>query len=172
MVALKVPAEFTDFGITLEGESYIGKCNYIELPKFKKKTEEKRYAGSQVPAKKFRGYEAMETKISFPVFVKDAFKLFAIDGRVAQITARGAYKPEGGTAQSCVITIAGKFSEIDPGKWQSGEDNEFILTVDTRLLQIVYGGEQVINIDADNDIYTFGGVVDSNLDVKKAIGRI
>ena len=98
--------------------------------------------------------------------------MFAIDGRTAVITARGAYKAQEGIAQPCVVVIGGKFDEIDPGKWQSGEINEFTVSIDVRLLSITYAGEQVMNIDADNSIYSIGGVVDSNLDVKKSIGMI
>ncbi len=50
--------------------------------------------------------------------------------------------------------------------------NEFIVTVDTRILSVTYDGEPVMNIDADNGEYTVGGVVDSNIDMRKAIGAI
>lgn len=172
MIPGNMPSVFTDFNISLNGQGFLGRCNSIELPKLKKKTEEKRYAGSQSPVKQFMGFEAMETKISFPCFVKEVYQMFAIDGRTAVITARGAYKAEGGMAQPCVVVIGGKFEEIDPGKWQSGEANEFTVTVDTRLLSITYAGQPVVNIDADNSIYTIGGVVDSNLDIKQSIGMI
>ena len=172
MIPGNLPSKFIDFSISLNGQGYLGRCNYIELPKLKKKTEEKRYAGSQSPVKEFVGYEAMEAKISFPCFVKEVYQMFAIDGRTAVITARGAYKAQEGIAQPCVVVIGGKFDEIDPGKWQSGEINEFTVSIDVRLLSISYAGEQVMSIDAHNSISSIGGVVDSNLDVNKSIRMI
>ena len=168
----KSPSIFRDFNVDLNGEDYLGRANSIELPKLKKKVEEVRYAGDLSPTKEFMGYEDMTTKISFPIMVKRAYQFFAIDGKSAVITARGGYRAEGGLAESCVIVIGGKFEEIDPGKWQSGEKNEFVVTVDTRILSVTYDGEPVINIDADNGVYTVGGVVDSNLDMRRAIGAI
>jgi hypothetical protein len=171
-MAKKAPSVFRDFNLTLQGQGYLGRCNYIEIPKLKKKTEEVRYSGDMSPTKEFMGYESMTTKISFPCFIREVYQMFSIDGKAAVITARGAYKKEGGLAESCVIVIGGKFEEIDPGKWQSGEKNEFVVTVDTRILSITYDGIPAVNIDADNAVYTIGGVVDSNLDVKRAIGAI
>ena len=168
----KTASIFRDFNVTLNEEDFLGRANYIELPKLKKKFEEVRYAGDLSPTKEFMGYEALVTKISFPVMVKRAYQFFAIDGKTAIITARGGYRPEGGSVETCRIVIGGKFEEIDPGKWQSGEKNEFIVTVDTRILSVMYDSEPVMNIDADNGIYTVGGVIDSNIGMRKAIGAI
>ena len=172
MFKQQAPSIFRDFSVTLNEEDFLGRANYIELPKLKKKTEEVRYAGDLSPTKEFMGYEALVTKISFPVMVKRAYQFFAIDGKTAIITARGGYRSEGSTPETCRVVIGGKFEEIDPGKWQAGEKNEFIVTVDTRILSVTYGGEPVINIDADNGVYTVGGVVDSNIGMRKAIGAI
>ena len=120
-MAKQTPSIFRDFSVTLNEEDFLGRANYIELPNLKKKTEEVRYAGDLSPTKEFMGYEAMTTKISFPVMVKNAYRFFAIDGKTAVITARGGYRAEGSTADSCLIVIGGKFEEINPGKWQTGE---------------------------------------------------
>ena len=39
MIPGNPPSKFIDFSISLNGQGYLGRCNYIELPKLKKKTD-------------------------------------------------------------------------------------------------------------------------------------
>ena len=147
---MQMPSTLKAFNFFNAGASWQGQVDEIELPKFKKKTEDHQGAGMMMPAPMELGYEAMEMSITMGGIVADAIKTFAITG-VNSLTGRfsGAYQRDDTCAVQAVdLYVRGTYAEIDLGTAKQGDKNKVKAMVKLSYVRLVIDGDVAIEIDA------------------------
>ena len=168
---MAMPRKLKNFNLYNEGESYLGLCTEINLPKLARKLEEYRGAGMNGPVKADLGGEALECEHSYGGFMPDIFSQYAI-AKASGVMLRfaGAYQRDDTAEMDAIeVIMRGRHEEIDPGKGKAGDDTEFKVKTALTYLKYIRNGEVLLEIDNLNFIENVGGV-DRLAEQRRAIG--
>ncbi|MFD0726971.1 phage major tail tube protein [Lysobacter brunescens] len=155
-----LPYSLYRFNTFINGDSFLGETEEVELPKLSRKFEEFQSGGMGGPVKLDFGNEAMEASIKFGGLVRRALSHYAaptVDG--VQLRWVGAYKS--GTSaipQSLEVTMRGRFQEIEFGTQKAGEKSEQKMKFPISYYKVVIDGQTVIEIDQLAGITIVDGV--------------
>ena len=145
-----MPKILKNFNLFVDGRGYVGRCEDVTPPKLNIKTEEFRAGGLDSPVSIDMGMEKLEASFTLVEYDKDILKQFGlIDGNSVQVTLRGAMQDDT-TTSSVVITLHGRYSEIDMGKFSSGEKATLGCTLVARYYSLQIDGETIVEVDVDN----------------------
>ena len=164
-----IPKILKNFNLFVDGRGYVGKCEEVNPPKLNIKAEEYRAGGMDAPISIDMGMEKLEASFMLSEYDKDILKQFGlISGNGVQVTLRGALQDDA-TTSPVIIKLSGMYTEMDMGKFASGEKGTLNCTIACRYYSLEIDGEQLIEIDVDNMTRIIGGV-DKMTEIRDAIG--
>ncbi|MDP3579133.1 phage major tail tube protein [Methyloversatilis sp.] len=165
-----LPSKLKNFNFFNDGNSYVGICPEVVLPKLMRKTEEYRGGGMNGDVTIDQGMQGMSMEITTG-FMPEIYRSFGsanISGR--QLRWVGAYqRDDTGVVDAVEVSARGRFTEIDPGNAKAGEDAGMKTTVPLTYYRLTINGRVEIEIDLLNFIETIDGV-DRLAEQRKAIG--
>lgn len=155
-----LPFTLYRFNTFINGESFLGETEELELPKFSRNMESFRAGGMGGPVKLDMGNEEMEASIKFGGLVRRALSHYGaatVDG--VQLRWVGSYK-SGSTAtpQAVEVTMRGRFQEIDFGTQKAGDKSEQKSKFPISYIKLVIDGQTVIEIDQIAGVTVVDGV--------------
>jgi len=168
----EMPKVLKNFTAYIDGRPMAGRVDEIVPPKLTIVTEEHRGGGMDTPIEIDMGTEKLEAEMTFSEAVTDVFKLWGIvAGQEKLIVLRGAREAADGTVESIVVELRGRFRELDPGSWQTGQNkNQFKATCAATYYKLTIADEDLIEIDALAMIRKVGGV-DQLEGTRQALGN-
>ncbi len=153
-----LPKILRNFNVFVDGRGYAGKIDEITLPKLTIKTEEYRAGGMDIPINIDMGMEKLEADFTFAEYDSELFRLFGlINNNAVSLTLRGGLQGSSDT-ESVVINLRGLFKELDFGSWKPAEKATLKCTVAAHYYKLTIGGNELIEIDAENMIRKINGV--------------
>lgn len=153
-----IPRTLKNFTLFLDGQPLSGRVEEIELPKIKNKTEEHRAGGMDVPITIDMGMEKLEAKFTLAEYDPAQLRLFgqSENGDVPMV-ARGAIQRGNEAAVAVIVTMRGRFTEIDMGNWKAGDKTKLTLMVNPNYYKLQIGGVTIYEIDPENMVRAIGG---------------
>ena len=152
-----LPKILKNFNVFVDGRGYAGKIDEVTLPKLTIKTEEYRVGGMDIPINIDMGMEKLEADFTFSEYDTELFRLFGlINGNSVSLTLRGGM--QGNDIEGVIINLRGIFKEFDFGSWKPAEKATLKCTVAAHYYKLTIGGNELIEIDAENMIRKINGV--------------
>jgi len=164
-----LPSVLKNFNLFVDGKGYAGKVDEVELPKLTIKTEEYRAGGMDAPVEIDMGMEKLECSFTLSEYDPALFAMWGlVPGSWVNVTLRGAME-NAGVVTPVVVSLTGRWKEIDMGTWKAGEIAKLKITVTGRFYELLIGGTAAVHIDLENMIRIVDGV-DQLLALRTAIG--
>jgi len=143
-----------------EGESYMGQCGSVTLPKLTRKLEAWRGAGMDGAAKVDLGM-GDDLDLEWTIGGVDATVLKQFGAPSANGLAlrfAGSYQQDDtGDTVAVEASVRGRHEEIDMGEAKPGEDTEHKIKTALTYYKLTIDGEEVIEIDTLAMIFTVDG---------------
>ncbi len=158
-----------NFSLFVDGRGYVGKAEEVTPPKLSIKTEEFRGGGMDIPTSIDLGMEKLECQFNLVEYDPEVMKLFGlVNSEDVAVTLRGALNDDT-TTSSLVITLRGKFKELDMGKFKAGDKSTLGCSVNCNYYKLTIDGTDLIEIDVDNMVRKINGN-DVLADIRSALG--
>jgi P2 family phage contractile tail tube protein len=163
----------TNANVYINGISFLGKAEEIDLPKITAKMAEHKALGMQGVIELPAGFDKMEARIKWNSVYADAVKLQADPYKTHALQCRSSletYTASGRSAQQpCVVFMRGQFKEAPMGNFKQHDNVELETRLAVTYVKIEVAGEPLVEFDALANIYKVGGV-DILLQYKANIG--
>lgn len=166
-----LPSKLKDMNIFNEGESYLGLCSSVTLPKLSRAMEDWRGGGMSGPVQLDNGNEGMELEWTVGGLALQVLKQYGV-GQVDGVQLRfvGAYQRQDTGATDVVeVVVRGRHKEIDMGDQEPGEEAETKIVTPLAYYKLVVNGAVIMELDFLRGIEIVDGV-DRNLEIRQAIG--
>ena len=165
-----LPSVLKNFNLFVDGRGYAGKVDEVELPKLTIKTEEYRAGGMDAPVEIDMGMEKLECSFTLSEYDPALFAMWGlVPGGWVNVTLRGAMDKDG-IVEPVVVSVTGRWKEIDMGTWKAGEIAKLKVQVSARFYQLMIGARAAVHIDVENMVRVVDGV-DQLLGMRMALGR-
>lgn len=155
-----LPAKLKNFNVFNDGESYLGKCAEITLPKLAIKTEQWRGGGMLAEVDIAMGIEKLEIEAKYGgivVGILRQFGLVAIDGAMLRFV--GAYQDDStGGVTAGELVVRGMHVEVDPGSAKVGDNTEWTVKSTLSYLKWTINGRVEVEIDVMNNVLFTDGI--------------
>lgn len=157
---MALPRKLKNLNLFNDGHSYMGVVKSVTLPKLTTKTEEWRGGGMDIPVDVDMGMEKLTVELTLGGYDAQVMKQFGAIG-VADTLLRftGALqRDDSGEVTAVEVVMRGRFTEIDKGDAEAGEDTEVKLTASLSYYKEVMDGEELVEIDALTMVKKVNGV--------------
>lgn len=156
---MALPSKLKNMHLRVDGESYLGLCPEISIPKLARKFEG--YRGnfdSELQIDMGGEPISFEWKAGgFIELVYAQFGIVTLDGVL--LVWYGAYQDDStGTYKSVEIVVRGRHQEIDPGTGKPGDDTEESIKTACVYYKLSVDGRVLIEKDELNNIFIVNGV--------------
>lgn len=155
-----LPYTLYRFNTFIDGDSYLGETESVDLPKISRQMEKYRSGGMAGNVNIDLGQEDMESAINFGGVVRRALSKYGaatVDG--VQLRWVGSFK-SGSTAvpQAVECTMRGRFQEFEMGSQKAGSKTEKKSKFPVSYYKLVIDGETVFEIDMIAGVCVVDGV--------------
>jgi P2 family phage contractile tail tube protein len=143
----------------------------VNLPKLSRKLEEYRGGGMNIPVELDFGMQKMEAEIKAAGWFSNLINTFGsprADAMLMRFTG-AVQQDDTGETQAVEAVMRGRFSELDPGKAQSGDKTEQTYKLAVSYYKLTIAGKLMLEIDAVNLVEIVNGE-DRLADVRAALG--
>lgn len=169
---MSLPQILQRFNTFIDGDTFIGETESVELPKLGRVMEAFRAGGMGGPIDLDMGNEAIEATITMAGVVRRALSGYAqprADG--TQLRFVGAYR-SGSTAapQAVEAVLRGRYKEVELGAQKAGDKGEHKIKFTATYYKLVIDGQTMIEIDLINGKTVVDGV-DRDLEMRALIGQ-
>lgn len=155
----------------LDGNSYFGEVEEMELPKLTSKIEDYRAGGMMGEVGINLGIEKLELTHKYAGIIPEIFSGFAaaeIDKNVIRFA--GSYqRDDTGEILPVEVLMRGRHTEIDSGSSKTGEKTELTVKSALTYYKLIINGTDKIEIDLLNTVLKVDGK-DLYADHRKAVG--
>lgn len=157
---MALPKKLKFMNLFNEGESYIGQCGSVTLPKLTRKFEAWRGAGMDGPAKVDLGMDDdLDLEWTLGGVDATALKQFGeISANGLGLRFAGSYQQDDtGDTVAVEVSVRGRHEEIDMGEAKPGEDTEHKIKTALTYYKLTIDGEEIIEIDTLAMIFMVNG---------------
>lgn len=168
---MALPNKLRKFNLFNDGNSYLGQVEEVALPKLSWKTEEYDGAGQVAPVDIPLALEKLGMEMTLGGLVLGALKQFGTIG-VSDVPLRfnGSYQEaQGSSVLPVEVNTRGYLREVDMGNAKQGDNTQHKLTYALSYYKLTVGGNDVIEIDALNQVFVVDGK-DLYADHRQALG--
>lgn len=148
--------------VYIDGASYLGKVKEVTLPEIKQKMNEQKALGMFGTKKVPAGFEAMEAKLKWAAWLPEIIKKAANPFVQVDMQIRGNYEVFGAfgieAEKPAICYLKGTFENIPLGTIQPNEGIEVETSLSVSYIKMVVDGQELFEIDIDNNIYVVDGV--------------
>lgn len=152
----------TDANVYVDGTSAHGQATEVTLPDIANAKVDYKALGMVGTSKIFTGFDALEATIKWSAAEAEVLKAIADPFAIVALmirSSRAVY--ENGSLseeQPVVYHIKAKIGSLNLGSLKKGDLNEQETKLDVSYIQLIQNGEEVFELDVDNNIYVVGGV--------------
>lgn len=156
---MSLPKVITNWNVSIQGKSYLGLAESIELPNLKETTQEVHCGGMYGKRQIVTGVEPLSCKMVF-VEVLDPviFSSFGL-GDVVGLICKASIG-HGKDAEPLTAILHGAFREITTEAFKMGEIPKTTVTMDVRRYSLLRNNIPITAIDLDNNIINLKGAGD------------
>lgn len=151
-----LPRILKNYNAYVNGISFAGRIDEIELPEISIKMEEMRSGGMDGSVEIDMGQDVMTSKLTIKDPDAGILKLVGVAN--TRVLFRGSFvRDHDNTRIAVAVELGGKIKKITYGSWKAGETNstEYEYTADYYKLTVA--GEELHEIDVINMIRMIGG---------------
>ena len=132
----------------IDKDSYVGQASEIQFPKVKRKMEEIRNAGMEMPIEVAMGFELPEFSFKMTGHDPKTLKLFGLQiGTITPLMATAALVDEDGATHSQVAFIRGILKELSPDGYKAGDKAEVDYMISVRSFRLQIAGDDIYEMD-------------------------
>ncbi len=170
---MALPKKLKHQNLFNDGESFVGQCGTVTLPKLARKMEAWRGAGMDGPVKVDMGHSDDGLQIEWTIggwglSVLRQFGAVKADGVMLR-WAGSIQRDDTAEVSAVEVVVRGRHEEIDFGDSEAGEDTEHSITTTCTYYKLTIDGNEEIEIDLLNFIFKVNGK-DMLAEHRKAIG--
>lgn len=170
---MALPKKLKHQNLFNDGESFVGQCGSVTLPKLARKMEAWRGAGMDGPVKVDMGHSDDGLQIEWTIggwglSVLRQFGAVKADGVMLR-WAGSVQRDDTGEVSAVEVVVRGRHEEIDFGDSEAGEDTEHSITTTCTYYKLTIDGNEEIEIDLLNFVFKVNGK-DMLAEHRKAIG--
>lgn len=157
---MALPKKLKHMNLFNEGESYMGQCGSVTLPKLTRKLEAWRGAGMDGAAKVDLGMgDDLDLEWTLGGVDLTVLKQYgAVSANGIGLRFAGSYQQDDtGDTIPVEVVVRGRHEEIDMGEAKPGDDTEHKIKTALTYYKLSVDGEEVIEIDTLAMIFTVNG---------------
>lgn len=147
--------------VYIDGTSYLGDVKEVQLPEIKQKMDEQKALGLYGTKKLPSGMESLESKIKWTSWLPEVIKKAANPHKQVNLTFYGNYEIFGAAGleaeKPAKCIMRGTFENIPLGTSQPNQAMEVETAISVSYVKLVVDGEELFEIDIDNNIYIVDG---------------
>ena len=151
----------TNANIYINGTSFLGRAEEINLPQIKHTMTEHKALGLVGKNEFWAGIDKLECKIKWASLYPEVAKLAADPFTAVQLQARASletYNGQGRLAQvPVVVHMSGVFKDFPLGNFKQHDSAEFETNLSAYYCKQVIDGEEIFEIDTLENIYKVAG---------------
>lgn len=152
----------TNANVYINGASFLGKAEEIDLPKISAKMAEHKALGMQGAIELPAGFDKMEARIKWNSMYPDVMSLMANPYKVHALQCRSSmevYTAAGRASQQPVVCfMRGQFKEIPTGNFKQHDNVELESRLTVTYVRLEINGVPKIEFDVLANIYKVDGV--------------
>jgi P2 family phage contractile tail tube protein len=152
----------TNANVYINGNSFLGKAEEIDLPKITAKMAEHKALGMQGVVELPAGFDKMEARIKWNSMYPDIMSLMANPYKTHALQCRSSmevYTASGRTAEQPVVCfMRGTFKEIPTGNFKQHDNVEMESRLSVTYVKVEVNGVAKIEFDALANIYKVDGI--------------
>lgn len=143
-----------NYNLYVDGTSYAGEVEEVNLPKITLKNEEYRAGGMDAPITIDMGMEKLEADFQISGMKSEIYRLLSTS-KAFNITLRAAVSDETGDITPHIAVLRGKVRAIEPATVKTGEKGNLKVMLDVTYYAHTIGAEQILEIDVPNMVRKF-----------------
>jgi len=151
----------TNANVYLDGTSFLGRAEEVELPNIKHKMVEHKALGMVGTIEAWSGIEKMEAKFKWASFYKEVLAKAADPFKAVSVQVRSSletYTSAGRVSEvPVVVFLTGQFDSIPTGKYKQHDNVELECGMAVSYCKVVVDGADVVEFDAFANIYKADG---------------
>ncbi len=151
----------TNANVYLDGVSYLGRVEELDLPKVKSKMIDHKALGMVGETEFPSGFEKMESRLKWSAFYPEAFGVALNPTKVYNLMARcnlETYTPQGRLTQLPVVySTAGIFKDMDLGQFRQNETVTMECMMTVYYAKLIVAGATLFEVDVLANIYKVNG---------------
>lgn len=152
----------TNANIYIDGTSFLGRAQEIDLPEIKAVMSDHSALGLQGKIELPSGFDKLEAKIKWNAFYPDVIKRTSNPYKAVKLMAKCSVETyEGGDLvqrQGSTIYLTGQFKQIPMGKFKQNDNVELDSGISVTYVKLEHNGETLIEFDAMANIFKINGV--------------
>lgn len=153
-----LPRHLRNFNIMIDGRSYAGRADEVQLPELAITTEAHRAGGMDAPVEVDLGMDQLEMSVTISDYDEAVIAGFGLLGAGVPLTLRGAIQRQGEAAQAVVVKALAGLKRRAPGGFTVGNKHTTVLTYSVRRYSESINGVESVNIDIENMVRVIDGV--------------
>jgi len=151
----------TNANVYLDGTSFLGRAEEVELPNIKHKFAEHKALGMVGTIEAWSGIEKMEAKFKWSSFYREVLLKAADPFKAVSVQVRASletYTSAGRVSEvPLVVFLTGQFDSIPAGSYKQHDNVELSNGMTVSYCKVVVDGAEVVEFDAFSNIYRVGG---------------
>lgn len=152
----------TNANLYMDGVSFLGRCEELNLPVIKFKNSEHKALGMVGSMEFFSGIEKMEGKIKWNSFYPEALKKVADPTKVLKLQIRASIETYGSGGRSTqvplVVFLSVQAKDFPLGSFKQHDNAELETNYNAYYAKMEINGEEVIEVDVLSNTYKVNGV--------------
>ena len=152
----------TNANVYVDGNSFLGRAEEIDLPKITQKMADHIALGMQGSIELPTGIEKMEARIKWNAMYADALKKMANPYQAMRLMLRASlevYSAQGRVEeQPVVVYMTATAKETPLGNFKQHENVELENMLNVTYVKLEINGEPIVEFDALANVYKAGGV--------------
>lgn len=154
-----LPLVLKNFEVLIDGQSFGGRADEIQLPALEVVTEDHRGGAMDIPVKLDMGMQPLTMEVTLAEYSGDVWGAFGRkDGNQPQFVFRGYTEDENGNSGLVVVTCRGRVNRLSPESAKVGQKNTVSMMIDVSYYKAMIDGVIVHEIDPVNIVRTINGV--------------
>ncbi|MBK8638024.1 MAG: phage major tail tube protein [Chromatiaceae bacterium] len=151
----------TNANVYLDGTSFLGRAEEVDLPNIKHKMSQHKALGMVGTIESWSGIEKMEAKFKWSSFYKEVLAKAADPFKAVSVQVRSSletYSSAGRIAEvPVVVFLTGQFDSIPAGNYKQHDNVEITNGMTVSYCKVVVDGVDVVEFDAFANIYKVKG---------------
>lgn len=151
----------TNANVYINGNSFLGKAEEIDLPKITAKMAEHKALGMAGSIELPAGFDKMEARIKWNSFYQDAMVLMANPYEVVSLQCRSSLETYTAAARTSevpvVVFLKGQFKSVPTGNFKMHDNVEMESNLAVTYVKVEIDGQAVVEFDAIANMYKVNG---------------
>lgn len=147
----------TNANIYLDGKSFLGRAEEINLPTVKQIMSEHKALGMNGKFEISAGIDKLEASIKWNSFYRDVMVKAANPDQAVQLQCRSSVKTVGSAGVlsevPCVIHLTANFKDFPLGNFKQHDNVELTSALNVTYCKVVYDGQELLEVDVLANVY-------------------